>query len=68
MSLQHVPRVARGEQNLDAFVQPPRFAGELNAARSIWHHDIAKQEFKFLATLEHLDGLRAVPGANTPIA
>ena len=31
MSFQNVPRVARGEQNLDAFAQPPRFAGELNA-------------------------------------
>src|SRR6267142_1754529 len=68
MSFQYIPRVARGEQNLDAFAQPPRFAGKLNAVHAVWHHDIAKQQLKFLATLEHLDGLRAIPGAKNLIA
>src|ERR1700732_4130488 len=68
MSLQPVPRVARGEQALDAFAQSPRFAGKLNTIYSVWHHDIAKQEIKFLATLEHLDRLRTIPGAKNPIA
>ena len=44
------------------------FAGKLNAIHSVWHHDIAEQEVKFLATLEHLDGLRTIPGAKHPIA
>ena len=55
MSFQHIPRVARGEQDLDAFAQPPRFAGKLNAVHAVWHHDIAKQQLKFLATLVHPD-------------
>jgi hypothetical protein len=55
-------------ENLDAFAQSSRFAGKLNAIHSVWHHDIAEQEFKFLATLEHLDGLRTIPGAKNSVA
>jgi hypothetical protein len=61
MSFQHIPCVARGEQ-VDAFAQRSRFAGKLNAIHSVWHHDIAEQELKILAILEHLDGLRTIPG------
>jgi hypothetical protein len=48
--------------------QLSRFAGKLNAVHSVRHHDIAEQELKFLAALEHLDGLRAIPSAENPIA
>src|SRR5882757_1286182 len=68
MSFHHIPRIARSEQDFNVFVPLSGFAGKLNTIHSVWHHDIAKQEIKFFATPEHLDGLRAIPGAKNPIA
>src|SRR6201990_1211398 len=67
MSFQHVSRIARGKQDLDALVQSPRFAGNLNAANPVWHHDVTYHKIKFLA-LEHAKCFSAVPSATNLIA
>jgi hypothetical protein len=68
MSLQYIAHVARRKQDLDAFAQPPRYAAELNAARSEWHRNIAKHEIKVLAALDDLNCLGTIPGRNNLIA
>src|ERR1700743_1170837 len=40
MPFQHVPRVARGKQDLDTLVQSPGFPGHLDAIDAVWHHDV----------------------------
>ncbi len=45
-----------------------QFAGKLDPAHAIWHHDIAEQEIELLAIVEDLNGFRTVSRAKDFIA
>ena len=49
MSRQHIFRVARGKEDLDAFAHSYCFACKLDAVYSGWHDDIAEQKIELLA-------------------
>src|SRR5262245_10259325 len=59
--LQEISRIARGEQDLHARPQSPRFARQFNSAHAVRHHDVAQQKVELLIAPKHLERLRAVP-------
>src|SRR5690349_8191853 len=50
---QDIGRIAGGEQDLDAVIQPPRLARELDAVDAAGHHHVAEQDIRPHPALEH---------------